>query len=666
MLLILLGLLLSGCGKKDDNSSTEASTEEGSQTETVSEEDEEDDDKNDDGSGKKSRKKDPSDEKASDSALPEYFISKHGDYDYSEHAMVRSYRYSFLHLSDDFGDSHSGLRKSINSLNKDIESAREDRFSDEAEILSDWYASGNEYAPSAFNDEWNVYVTRSDEKYFSAVEEQRQDSMVGDFVDIHYTGYNWDTESGKEITLSDILKDEDGFYDELTESISGWIKNTTEDDSWDYDALNDKIRDLMNTGEMTWAFFPQGVQVWIDSYIFSPESAGIFFFFDDTDGDAKYFKKEYVNSVPDEWIVMPIKGSTQFYDLEDDGDHDSIIISDRGDLVEVEGGEIFTYEGIYIGVDDDWKEVETKVSGGSDPTDVYLVHQDKKTVLLTSHNEFTCPYLNTWLLSGKKIEEADELTAHFAYVPESEREGDETYEPYYVPDDPASFDVVLVSKDDPDDETKAQITLNPDGTFTQNGSGVGGAKKNKNKTLSKSKKKNEGGLSKEDAAEIADNLGGMVCALERHDYDGDGADEAFVVTGEKDEYDGYLPDAVWFIASDGSTKKLRTDFKDLSMYQPENGHYMEYKDENKAFFYGDCGAYGSGWTTFIFGVKDGEPYEMDISMDTEGFYQDEPGVFYTLTDDFTDGHAYLKTELEYNKKTGQFKKGKITDENWAE
>ena len=44
---------------------------------------------------------------------------------------------------------------------------------------------------------------------------------------------------------------------------------------------------------------------------------------------------------------------------------------------------------------------------------------------------------------------------------------------------------------------------------------------------------------------------------------------------------------------------------------------------------------------------------------------DEQGRFYTLTDDFTDGHRYLITELIYDSKTGQFKKGKVTDKDWA-
>ena len=173
------------------------------------------------------------------------------------------------------------------------------------------------------------------------------------------------------------------------------------------------------------------------------------------------------------------------------------------------------------------------------------------------------------------------------------------------------------------------------------------------------------GLTNRDVAEIADNLGGLVCALECRDFDGDGSREAFVVTGNNDDMGGYIPDAVWFIASDQTTTKFKPDFKGLSMYESEK-HYMEYAAENKGFFYGDCGGYGSGWLTFVYGVKDGKPYELEISMNIQGFYQDEPGVFFTTTDDFTEYHKYLITELNYDKKTQEFSKGKVTDKDYME
>lgn len=174
------------------------------------------------------------------------------------------------------------------------------------------------------------------------------------------------------------------------------------------------------------------------------------------------------------------------------------------------------------------------------------------------------------------------------------------------------------------------------------------------------------GLTSEKAEEIANELGGLAYAIEFHDYDGDGSEEAYVAVGEPDDLGGYMPTAVWFIASDGTTKKMRDDFDGLSMYSDESGYFVEYAAEKKGFFSAECGGYGSGWLNILFGVRDGKPYELDLSMKIEGFYQDKPGVFYTLTDDFTDGHKYMVTELSYDSATGQFTKGKVTDRNWAE
>lgn len=169
-------------------------------------------------------------------------------------------------------------------------------------------------------------------------------------------------------------------------------------------------------------------------------------------------------------------------------------------------------------------------------------------------------------------------------------------------------------------------------------------------------------LSVEDAETISGSLGSPVVTVECQDYDGNGTNEAFVVLGKQDEFGGYLVDQLWFISSDKKTKMLKDDFNDLSMYINNDGYYMDYPDEKKGFFYADFGGHGSGWITLIYGVKDGQPFELDISMKTEGFYQDTPGQFYTLTDNFDDGHVYLITPLKFNKETGQFEKGEPTGE----
>ncbi len=173
-------------------------------------------------------------------------------------------------------------------------------------------------------------------------------------------------------------------------------------------------------------------------------------------------------------------------------------------------------------------------------------------------------------------------------------------------------------------------------------------------------------LTEDDAYELAGKLGkGKVCALEYHDYDGDGRNEAFVAIGDDDDMGGYMLESIWFIGNDGKCSMMRDDLNGLSMYYSDEGYYLEYAAENKGFFTAECGGYGSGWLSFIFSMKDGEPYELDLSMEIEGFYQPSPGVFHTLTDDYTEGHQYMITELIYDSKTGQFRKGKVTDKNWG-
>ena len=166
-------------------------------------------------------------------------------------------------------------------------------------------------------------------------------------------------------------------------------------------------------------------------------------------------------------------------------------------------------------------------------------------------------------------------------------------------------------------------------------------------------------LSIEELDAIAKGLGN-VCASTCADFDYDGVFEEFAATGQQDEMGGYLLDAVWFIAGDGTVTKVGTDFKGLSMYEA-NDYYMDWPDQKKGFFYADCGGYGSGWLTFVYGVKDKKPYELDVSMKIQGFYQDEPGVFTTTTDDFTEYHKYLVTKLTYDEASQQFTVGEITD-----
>ena len=178
----------------------------------------------------------------------------------------------------------------------------------------------------------------------------------------------------------------------------------------------------------------------------------------------------------------------------------------------------------------------------------------------------------------------------------------------------------------------------------------------------------EENLTREEAYKIAETLDGDICAFEYGDFDFDGKSEAFVAIGENTDYNRYPLDAIWFISGSGDVEKIRDDFNHsphMTLYENNNGYYMESPETGIGFFYGDCGGGGSGWTTFVYGVRDGNPYELDVSMKIEGLYRDNDGLYYTLSDYFDDeGHKYYITELNYDTQSRQFTVGRITEEEY--
>lgn len=70
----------------------------------------------------------------------------------------------------------------------------------------------------------------------------------------------------------------------------------------------------------------------------------------------------------------------------------------------------------------------------------------------------------------------------------------------------------------------------------------------------------------------------------------------------------------------------------------------------------------------MFSVKNGEPYELDLSCKIQGFYIEEDEFhtdsFYTTEDEFSDdmGHRYAKVKLLYDSDNQQFIVGERTNE----
>lgn len=622
LIICIMTYVLAGCGGK---------TEEANLADKIKKAEESVAENNDSPKKKESMKKKTANKEKKLSSVPVYCISSPGDVECET-----------IHVIDVDG-SYAKLSERLEALNDDFVAAA--------------YDTGIEDTVH------NICVRRSDDRVFSFVHEYREPDGEADYVEMR--GHSFLIDTGKELKLSDIVDDEDAFYKMLSDEL---YKNVTEvmmimvgefDISVDDFDASSAINECLNDNRYGWVLDPQGVTFWFENVnaLIGHASATVLFSADKT---GTVFNEEFVKNAPNEWIMrIPESYSSEtYFDCDDDGIIDSIYWYPDGDYLDgeyLESGFGAKYNSRYF----DSSEICPADEMPWSHYRVYLMHKDNQTVLVKHHYEEAESIWDSFSLTNDIVKSIDRV---FAY-PEYENYAQQA-SGWLVPTDMSAIRVYSDHGGDemteyPDEilavstDGRMKVSELPDKDSKSSGESSSGSMK-------------QAGLSKVKATEIADTLGGNVCVLEVHDYDGDGADEAFAVLGGEDEFGGYLPDEIWFISSDGKAQTVRDDFKGLSLYTENDHFYMEYADENKVFFYGDCGGYGSGWTTFIFGVNDGEPYELDISMDAEGFYQDTPGNFYTLTDNFDSGHDYLITPLIYNSKTGQFTKDKPTGESWLE
>lgn len=153
------------------------------------------------------------------------------------------------------------------------------------------------------------------------------------------------------------------------------------------------------------------------------------------------------------------------------------------------------------------------------------------------------------------------------------------------------------------------------------------------------------------------------------DYDGDGIEEAFAVTGTSDGEIGYYDAKIYFISSQGniscvcdSTKQgnslygyIHNNSTDNYFFTHTTNDYLLEADTSK-FIVWEVSAYGSGSTSIILGVKDGVAYEPDISNNYMNFGVTDSGEFTGITSYFAPegGHIYDEKAFIFDENSGQF------------
>lgn len=130
------------------------------------------------------------------------------------------------------------------------------------------------------------------------------------------------------------------------------------------------------------------------------------------------------------------------------------------------------------------------------------------------------------------------------------------------------------------------------------------------------------------------------------DFDSNGEYEAFAVVGEAEEDNWYSNADVWFVSCD-TVLAVKS-----GIYGYANGIL---EGEKYSFVSLEQSAHGSGSTSFVFGVKDGVPQEMNISRNYGTFRAGENGIFIGYRSDFSSGyHKYIYVEFSFDEKAFEF------------
>lgn len=145
---------------------------------------------------------------------------------------------------------------------------------------------------------------------------------------------------------------------------------------------------------------------------------------------------------------------------------------------------------------------------------------------------------------------------------------------------------------------------------------------------------------------------GTICAWECADYDGDGKKEAFAIIGTNNMPDSYISDniqGVYYINSVGEITELQRNNNPMCRIARSVFH------KGKGFFAYDFTAGGSSSQLYLYGVKDGNCFELSISGTITDFYQKDGTCFAVAKTALSSGgYDWLEYELSYDESTQEF------------
>ncbi len=437
-LALLPVMLLAGCAQTDNSSISEtlqetidAASAQGQAEGQALQEDEEDGTAQGSSGEAISGEAISGDEAAGDA--PSILLYRQNEYkwndDGSEYDIPAiKHRYSYLLLDGDSAKAHAGLAASLKAARDELVSEHEKAWDDDLMSIED-----NELL--TFDESWRTYLRRADGKYVSFVCEYCAEGLFDDGAYTSYRAHNYYVDSGREIGFSDVVADEDAFYDLITDRIYEDVDEKlrqyySTEFGTDKKTLKDDLKDCMASGELVWTLDPFGVTCYLAAYNASPFAVSQTIRFAE-DKDGKIFSDGFRGSAEAEWIIQIPGYVGSHIDLNDSGVPEFVSADEFYDYYE--GSDEMYLSGLHMGCAGDWQNVPVTMTGGTDYYNIFLVHRNGSTILFEAHDEYDSSFMNTYILSNV-IKGADSVKGGLEKAdPADFDEYGSSYDPVYIP-----------------------------------------------------------------------------------------------------------------------------------------------------------------------------------------------------------------------------------------
>ncbi len=384
------------------------------------------------------------DEEKEEGEAPRLILHRNSTYDWGDDNIPAiKHSISFVTLDKAQEAAYGGLASSlVEAMNEIIDK--------EKEVWESDMETKKEHEEFHVDESWNTFVRRADGSVTSILNEFCVEGEYDGGFFSDYIAHSYHTDTGKEIAFSEIVKDENKFYDILITKMKDYIDYAKEniyaiDADTDEQELKTEIMGLVESGECAWTLDPFGLTMWVNAYTVLPEAmSATVRFSDDTNGEV--FAEEFSKGAKDEWITQIPYYVSSYYDMDDSGKEVYTAASEIIEMKEVEGGEEYYINGMLVSFDGFVETFNTINPGGTNYYDIFLLHRAGSTILLENHDEYDKYYINTYTLNDDGINMIDSTGAGFAFSEDDTYGHMDTFEPYYIPVDISKFAVVINSE----------------------------------------------------------------------------------------------------------------------------------------------------------------------------------------------------------------------------